>query len=273
MPLGLLVVLAAVIAVVAAGAYTRGWEWTGFLGKTLWDWMKLLIVPIILALGGILITQMDRLNSSRAQQLDRERLELARVQTQQQTENARREFEITRRGQVTERFTQAIDKLGSESVEVRLGGIYSLEWTAQEDRIYHWPIMEVLTTYIRTRAPRKRERDAEHAYPDPDIQAILTVIGRRSKYHRELEYGHIDLHATDLKLAVLSGANLSGANLSDANLSEADLSEANLRGATLTNADLTGTLLAAATMPDGQKYEDWLKSKDREEDGENGGSP
>jgi hypothetical protein len=26
-------------------------------------------------------------------------------------------------------------------------------------------------------------------------------------------------------------------------------------------------------MLNGQKYEDWLKSKDREEDGQNGGSP
>ena len=31
--------------------------------------------------------------------------------------------------------------------------------------------------------------------------------------------------------------------------------------------------LEGATMPNGQKYEDWLKSKDRGEDGKNDGSP
>jgi hypothetical protein len=40
--------------------------------------------------------------------------------------------------------------------------------------------------------------------------------------------------------------------LDKANLIRADLREANMQG---------------ATMPDGQQYEDWLKSKDREENG------
>jgi uncharacterized protein YjbI with pentapeptide repeats len=56
--------------------------------------------------------------------------------------------------------------------------------------------------------------------------------------------------------------DLAGADLSEANLSEADLIAANLSG-----ADLSG-----ATMPNGQNYEDWLKSKDREKDGQNDGS-
>jgi uncharacterized protein YjbI with pentapeptide repeats len=52
--------------------------------------------------------------------------------------------------------------------------------------------------------------------------------------------------------------------------------EANLGGAFLTNADLIGELsvasdLEGATMPDGQKYEDWLKSKGKWEHGENTG--
>jgi hypothetical protein len=53
---------------------------------------------------------------------------------QDQLEQLRNELDITRRGQITERFTQAIDQLGSESLEIRLGGIYSLERTAREDR-------------------------------------------------------------------------------------------------------------------------------------------
>jgi uncharacterized protein YjbI with pentapeptide repeats len=44
--------------------------------------------------------------------------------------------------------------------------------------------------------------------------------------------------------------------MSDANLSDAFLSGADLSDASLSGADLHG-----ATMPNGQKYEDWLKSK------------
>ena len=97
--------------------------------------------------------------------------------------------------------------------------------------------------------------------------------------------------------ADLSGANLIGANLSDANLFSADLSDANLIGADLSravldNANLGGAVLdnanlggadgitneeleqqadslVGADMPNGQTYEDWLKSKFREEDGKN----
>ena len=89
----------------------------------------------------------------------------------------------------------------------------------------------------------------------------------------------------DLSNADLSGANLIGADLSDANLFSANLSEANLNGADLENANLSGAdgitnaeleqqtvSLEGADMPNGQKYEDWLKSGLREEDGKNDGS-
>src|SRR5215211_6152749 len=90
--------------------------------------------------------------------------------------------------------------------------------------------------------------------------------------------------------ANLSGANLIGADLSDGNLFSADLSDANLIGADLSRADLSGANLVGANlenatlsgadgitneeleqqavslvgadMPNGQEYEDWLKSKD-----------
>ena len=82
-------------------------------------------------------------------------------------------------------------------------------------------------------------------------------------------------------LTNLSGANLSLANLSDADLSSADLRrsyvvEANLNTANLSGAYLSGAIgltdeqmtsawsLEGATMlPNGQKYEERLKSKGR----------
>ena len=90
----------------------------------------------------------------------------------------------------------------------------------------------------------------------------------------------IDLAPVDLSRANLSGANLSDANLSDANLSDADLGAANLRGAYKLNSDgskqivtneelrAQAATLKGATMPNGQKYEDWLNdSEHRKEDG------
>src|SRR5215208_1260272 len=79
----------------------------------------------------------------------------------------------------------------------------------------------------------------------------------------------------DLSNADLSGASLLGADLRDANLNGADLENANLSGADgITNAELEQQTvsLEGADMPNGQKYEDWLKSGLREEDGKNDGS-
>jgi uncharacterized protein YjbI with pentapeptide repeats len=67
----------------------------------------------------------------------------------------------------------------------------------------------------------------------------------------------------------LSGADLRGAILSDMDLSEANLEGA--RGVTNEQLEQQAKLLKGATMPDGQKYEEWLKSKGHEEDGENTG--
>jgi uncharacterized protein YjbI with pentapeptide repeats len=79
--------------------------------------------------------------------------------------------------------------------------------------------------------------------------------------------------------AILSGANLSGADLSGADLRDAYLHNTVLRDAFLSGANLSGAqgvtqkqldqaaFLERATMPNGQKYEEWLKSKGNEEDG------
>jgi uncharacterized protein YjbI with pentapeptide repeats len=77
-----------------------------------------------------------------------------------------------------------------------------------------------------------------------------------------------NLFSADLSDANLIGADLSRANLSDANLSDANLENANLGGADgITNEELEqqADSLVGADMPNGQTYEDWLKSKFRKE--------
>src|ERR687890_549941 len=84
-----------------------------------------------------------------------------------------------------------------------------------------------------------------------------------------------DLFSADLSDANLIGADLSRAVLDNANLSNAVLDNANLGGADgITNEELEqqAVSLEGADMPNGQKYEDWLKSVLRKEDGKNEGS-
>ena len=90
--------------------------------------------------------------------------------------------------------------------------------------------------------------------------------------------GRANLRDANLGDAKLGDAKLSGANRGDADLGGANLRGANLRGAFLsgaggiTNEDLhqQARALDGATMPNGQKYEEWLKS--RGENGQNSGA-
>ncbi len=41
-------VLLVAFVVVIIGGYALGWGWTGFQGNTLWDWLRLLLVPFVL---------------------------------------------------------------------------------------------------------------------------------------------------------------------------------------------------------------------------------
>jgi hypothetical protein len=45
-----------------------------------------------------------------------------------------RQVYISREGQITERFTRAVDQLGSRNADVRIGGIYALERIGRSSR-------------------------------------------------------------------------------------------------------------------------------------------
>lgn len=73
------------------------------------------------------------------------------------------------------------------------------------------------------------------------------------------------LRKTDLSNAVLGFVNLREADLHGADLSETDLTFANLtdaEGITNEELDQQASSLEDATMPNGQKYEDWLEEKE-----------
>ena len=81
----------------------------------------------------------------------------------------------------------------------------------------------------------------------PDVQAAVTVIGRRNHRH-DIPDRHINLRGADLTHADLTDAYLSGARLSGADLSGARLEGADLSGARLVSVDLSGAYLTGANL-------------------------
>lgn len=176
-----------------------------------------------------------------------------------------RRIQATEESQVTDRFSKAVEQLGDDSLEVRLGGIYALERIAEDSPRDHWTVMETLSAFVRENASSSGEAKYEGirsqvpqevSTPDTDVQAACTVIRRRRTDQdpektlnlRNALLSCVDLTGADLSGAILKGINLTGADLRSADLSGADLRGADLSGAGLVRADLSGADLMGADL-------------------------
>jgi hypothetical protein len=267
---------------VVATRFQQGWQWVRRNPRIgLWS----AAIPIAVALLILLITHWNAYKKQReafapiftlAAGLAVAGVTLMRHFAQTEADRQRR---------ITESFSKAIEQLGSDKLEVRLGGIYALERISQESPRDYWTVMENLTAFVRERTRRteaertarpRDQRISERAYlrwenagrpegrseafwaeaieqekrgdpPAPDIAAVLTVIERRSADRCELE-GALDFSGAVLRQAHLSGAHLEGAALSGAHLEGANIGEAHLDGARLLGAHFEGADLEEAHL-------------------------
>ncbi|MCX4919906.1 pentapeptide repeat-containing protein [Streptomyces sp. NBC_00687] len=184
------------------------------------------------------------------------------------------QLRLAREGQITDRFTRAIDHLGSETLDVRLGGIYALERVAKNSPDDRPTVTDILSAFIREHARWAVGAPGGPEHPNatmdlrvpwltaraPDVQAALFVLGRRQ--HHPQEYT-LYLSRVDLRRALLSGAQMAGTNLRHANLfyaympdsnfgggkmMDVDLRYANLRGVSFQGADLRDAHLEHADL-------------------------
>ncbi len=160
---------------------------------------------------------------------------------------------LNRQGQITERFTKAIEQLGDSKLDVRLGGIYALERIARDSASDHRTIMEVLTAFLREHSREATQAQASATQKDAgwrlrgDLQAVATVLGRRRR-EREGALDQLNLQGVHLEEVIIQDANLEEAFLLGANLERANLVGANLEGAFLTIANLKGAFLTIANL-------------------------
>jgi uncharacterized protein YjbI with pentapeptide repeats len=179
-----------------------------------------------------------------------------------------RNYRLSHRGQVTDRFTKALERLGSDELYVRIGGVHALEHVMRDSADHHHDAVEVLSAFIRRRAPKRRRpndigrwmhpvtgSDADIStelpdVPDADIQAALTALANRPvRPEREsISLAGLHLAGASLRRCDLIGADLRETNLSHAQLDGVDLGIARLDGADLRSARLDGADLRSAQL-------------------------
>ena len=179
-------------------------------------------------------------------------------------------------GQITERFTRAIDQLGAVRPdntpvpEIRAGGVRSLERIAGESPEDLWPILDILSAYLRSESPAPPveidgddlEQFEERAYAirnRMDVAFTIDAIGRLWPRNLEevrmpLDLAFVFAPRITLVAKNLRNADLQQAQIRDANFGRADLQGADLQGAGLANAifedaHLQGAILTRAGLP------------------------
>jgi hypothetical protein len=162
--------------------------------------------------------------------------------------------------QMTDRFTKAIDQLGSSNKTVRIGAIFALERIARDslnDESAKYTLQSItytLATFVRESQPSARTQNSSYIQMlkirAPDVQAAMTVLCRSPLCDNRVGASNadlrnlnrtdlrLDLSWTDLRRASLSGARLDGINLWGARLEGANLRRAHLRCAGLSDAHL-----------------------------------
>ena len=196
-------------------------------------------------------------------------------------------LEVTELGHLTDRYSKAVEQLGDDKLDVRLGGIYALEQIVfdsprQRDQA---TIVEVLSAFVRIHsdplyqyksslldlgelrhvsAQEQQRLATEYVAdldkPPVDVQAAVTVLGRLPlrKGATRGDLSAAQLVGADLFKADLSSVNLAGANLTKAVLNEATLTKSLLLNADLSNAFLINTDLTETRLFKANLTEAWL---------------
>ncbi len=241
----LLILLIIAVAIGIRVGYTSENDWTGFRdyqpqsgaferGKTLWDWLDLLIIPAVLAIGAWLL-------NSKNQQTERE------IASDRNEEAALQAY--------LDRMTDLLLKEGlrdsKPESEVRtvartrtLTVLRGLD--AERKSAVMWFLIEAKLVSV----PKAQERSTE-----PTSEPIVSLVGAnltsthlRKAYLSGASLRNANLEGANLRLVNLFDADLSGANLRSTNLTFAHLKKAFLGGVFLTLADLRGADLEGANL-------------------------
>lgn len=297
--LGLVILVLLVIILIIYQRFIMGFtdwaNWTGFgeyqgkiakddRGKTLWDWMELILIPAFLAFGAILINwkigsvekerMLDQqseialqtyinkvtefLLNQQNEPLDEKVLMLARIHTI----TTLRSLDGVRKGILIQFLYEAglINRLSGEGI--------NLKWANLTDSQMDYLIL--------------LSADLSGSFL---INASLKFVFMRGSNlsMTNLSFANLEnayLRGSDLNGAIMKKANLKGVDLSDAHLEKVDLTGAKLNNAflassyltdaILTNADFTNvnlietdlkgailkdTCFKNALMPDGERYD------------------
>ena len=210
----------------------KPWTLREFGGKTLWDWLQLLIVPVVLSLITVVFAWQQDI---RQDQIENQR---AKAERELAKERAQDEALQAYLDQMSNLLLERNLRTSDEDSEVRtLARARTLTVLGRLDPSRKTAVMQFLV-------------DADLVQSIDETDPIISLNGANlsganvsDASLRNADLNGADLSDSDLSDSDLSDSDLSFADLANANLSFTDLSFANLRDASLSDVDLRGAIL------------------------------
>jgi hypothetical protein len=262
-------ILAAVLVVTGLilGGYAV--SWTGFGAypvnqqynreKTLWDWMDLLIVPLVIAVGAWLLNRSGKENEQRLES-DRQRQSTLEAYFDCMTELLLKEHLRTSKPSdevrsIARTRTLAVLRILDED---RKG--QALQFLFESGLISKNPIIPLTGASLHGARLENASLIGAEIRGAYLVEAQLKDANLANADLRGSDFGGADLTDVilanaDLTMTLLQRAKLKTADLRGANLTWADLTNADLEGAKVSDEQLITTLsMENSVMPDGKKY-------------------
>jgi uncharacterized protein YjbI with pentapeptide repeats len=216
---------------------------TGFETRTLWDWMELLIIPLVLAVGAYVLNRSEK-------NIERQSLE-ARSSLEREIATYRQQEAVLQA--YLDRMAELLLKeklLTSSNEEVR---DMARIWTLTALRGLDGKRKGVVIKFLHeARLIYKKDSVVNLVGADLSYVDLIAVnLSNANLSNTNLADSYLngaDLNGTNLHGADLSRANLSNANMSGADLRKTSINNANLRGLDLSNANLCGVDLSGANL-------------------------
>jgi uncharacterized protein YjbI with pentapeptide repeats len=224
---------------------TKQSRW-GFHGKTVWDFLQLLIVPLMLvAIGLVFSLQQD----ARQQRVEDQRADAERELAEQRAQDEALQAYLD---QMSGLLLEKDLRTSEVNSEVRtLAQVRTLTVLGRLDPSRKTAVMQFLV-----------DADLVQSIDERDPIISLNGADLSGANVSDANLRNADLNGADLSDSDLSDSDLSFADSANADLSFADLSDANLRGASLSDVELRGAILRHANLSDADLSDAFLRGAD-----------
>ena len=170
-------------------------------------------------------------------------------------EKQEKQIDLQRKQRTDDRFTTAVNLLGSSETSARTGAIYSLYHLSIEDKKYRKEVAQILCSHIRSKTNEPDYQKEHKDRPSNEIQSTIDLLlkdkdGNKGLYcqdfAKENSFPKVNFEYTYLVKANFYEAQCQGADFNHAQCQGADFDYAQCQGADFLNAQCQAAKFNAA---------------------------